>query len=205
MPNTPTPNTSNKWIRLLRAIPQMLRLCFTDSRDYVTRLYVRTAWAAKGMSIASTARLHYESPAQIEIKGRCFIGNFSIVIVGASKELIPPPFLIIGDNVYIGDQVNLRADGGIIRIGCDVLVANQVTIVAANHQTRLGKSIVEQNWQRGDVLIEDDVWIGAGVVILPGAIIRQGAIIAAGAVVRGEVPSNTIFGGIPARQIGVRS
>ena len=83
------------------------------------------------MSIASTARMHYESPAQIEIKGRCLVGNFSIVVVGASKELIPPPLLVIGDNVYIGDQVNLRAAGGIIRIGYGVLIANQVTIVAA--------------------------------------------------------------------------
>jgi acetyltransferase-like isoleucine patch superfamily enzyme len=86
-----------------------------------------------------------------------------------------------------------------------VLIANQVTIAASNHGIKLGKPMIDQEWRRGDVLIEDDVWIGAGVVVLPGAIIRRGAVIGAGAVVRGEVPANTIYGGIPARQIGKRS
>ncbi len=64
--------------------------------------------------------------------------------------------------------------------------------------------MIDQEIKRGDILIEDDVWIGAGAVILPGAIVRKGAVIAAGAVVRGEVPSNTIFGGIPAKKISER-
>jgi acetyltransferase-like isoleucine patch superfamily enzyme len=139
------------------------------------------------------------------VKGKCLVGAYSVILTSASKEAVPAPLLIIGDNVYIGDQVNIRAAGGVIKIGRDVLIANQVTIVASNHGTRPGKPMMEQTWRRGDIIIEEDVWIGAGVVILPGAIIRQGAVIGAGAVVRGEVPANKIYGGIPARQIGERS
>jgi len=191
--------------KLFLAIPEMSWLSWLDACDYLAGLYVRASWGRQGLSLASTARLHYEFRSQIELDGRCSVGNFSVVLVAGSKQSISPPLLAIGDNVYIGDQTNLRAAGGVIRIGRNVLIANHVTIVASNHGTQRGKLVVNQDWHRGDVLIEDGVWIGAGVVVLPGAVIRQDAVIAAGAVVRGEVPSNTIYGGIPAHQIGVRS
>lgn len=195
----------SKWQRAFIAIPQIVQLCWNDGCDYLIRLYMRASWKSQGLLLASTARLHYESRSQIKSVGKCSVGNFSIVAVGSPKELIPPPLLFIGDNVYIGDQVNIRAMGGIIRIGSNVLIANQVTIVASNHGIQLNEPIIEQAWRRGDVSIEDNVWIGAGVVVLPNAMIRQGAVIAAGAVVRGEVPSNTIYGGIPARKISDRT
>ena len=113
--------------------------------------------------------------------------------------------LELGDNVYIGEHANIRAAGGSIKIGRDVLIANNVTIVSSNHGIRLGEPVAFQDFRRGDVVIEDDVWLGANVVVLPGVVIRRGAVIAAGAVVRGEVPCDTIYGGIPAREIGVRS
>jgi acetyltransferase-like isoleucine patch superfamily enzyme len=55
-----------------------------------------------------------------------------------------------------------------------------------------------------DVLIGDDVWIGAGAVLLPGARVGNGAVIAAGAVVNATVPEYEIWGGVPARRIGER-
>lgn len=183
----------------------MAGLCWGDARQYVTRLYVRAFWGGKGLSLAATAQLYYEDAGQIKLTGKSSVGNYSVIMAGAPQEFIPPPLLDVGNNVYIGDQVNLRAVGGVIKIGNDVLIANQVTIVASNHGTQPGQPMILQSWRRGDVLIENDVWVGAGVVILPGATIRQGAVIAAGAVVRGEVPGKSIYGGIPARQIGLRS
>ncbi len=191
--------------KFLPVLPKMVQLSVEDIRDYLARLYMRASWKFKGLSIASTARLHYRSRSQIRLLGNSWIGNFSVVLISDPDNAIPPPLLEIGNNVYIGEQANIRAAGGIIQIGNNVLIANQVTIVASNHGIKLGKPMISQAWQRGDVLIEDDVWIAAGVVVLPGVIIRHGAVIAAGAVVKGEVPSNTIFGGVPARQIGLRS
>jgi acetyltransferase-like isoleucine patch superfamily enzyme len=66
--------------------------------------------------------------------------------------------------------------------------------------------IREQGFQpsKGGIVIENDCWLGAGVVVLDGAVIRRGAVIAAGSLVRGEVPEYAIFAGSPARQIGER-
>ena len=57
---------------------------------------------------------------------------------------------------------------------------------------------------KGDIIIEDDVWIGYGAIILSGVHIGQGAAIAAGAVVSKDVPPYAIVGGVPAKIIKYR-
>lgn len=57
---------------------------------------------------------------------------------------------------------------------------------------------------RGDIVIEDDVWIGHGVIVLSGVHIGQGAVIAAGAVVTKDVPPYAIVGGVPASVLKYR-
>lgn len=57
---------------------------------------------------------------------------------------------------------------------------------------------------KGDIIIEDDVWIGQNAIILSGVRVGQGAVIAAGAVVSKDVPPYAIVGGVPARVIKYR-
>ena len=54
------------------------------------------------------------------------------------------------------------------------------------------------------MIIEDDVWIGANVVLLDGAIVRRGSVIGAGSVVRDELPPYSINVGSPTRIVGYR-
>ena len=112
----------------------------------------------------------------------------------------------IGDSTWIGQYNNLRAGGGAIQIGRGCLISQFCTLVATNHGTNADQPIASQPPQhdRMNVILENDVWLGAGVTILPGVMIREGAVIGAGAVVTRTVPAYEIWGGVPARCISTR-
>ena len=57
---------------------------------------------------------------------------------------------------------------------------------------------------KGDIIVDDDVWIGQGAIILSGVHIGQGAVVAAGSVVTKDVPPYAIVGGVPAKVIRYR-
>ncbi|MBS6711885.1 MAG: acyltransferase [Ruminococcus sp.] len=95
-----------------------------------------------------------------------------------------------------------------IRIKDHVIFGPNVTMITGDHRTDIHTkpmSLVkedeklEENDQ--DIVIEDDVWIGANTTILKGVHIHKGSIIAAGAVVVGDVPEYTIVAGVPAKKI----
>lgn len=108
-----------------------------------------------------------------------------------------PEKVELGDQVDIGEFTHIRASGG-LRIGSRVLIASHVTITTREHPVELPRWSVTKD---APVSIEDDVWIGAGAVVLPGVTIGRGAVIAAGAVVTTSVDPFTVVAGVPARPI----
>lgn len=66
------------------------------------------------------------------------------------------------------------------------------------------KSQTAESFGKGDIIVDDDVWIGYGATILSGVHIGQGAVVAAGAVVTKDVPPYAIVGGVPAKVIKYR-
>lgn len=128
--------------------------------------------------------------------------------IGKGTELLYGVILMTyGGNIKIGEKCSINPYAilyghGNLTIGNNVLIAGHTVIIPANHNfADLTIPINVQGETRKGIIIEDDVWIGAGCRILDGVIIGKGAIIAAGAVVNKDVPSNTIFAGVPAKKI----
>ncbi len=103
-----------------------------------------------------------------------------------------PSKLIIGNNVSINRGTIINAGGG-ISIGNDVLIGPNVVIYSQNHRFRDNKlKIVNQGYDLKEVVIGNNVWIAANVIILPGVSIGDNCVIAAGAIITKSVMSTTI-------------
>ena len=80
------------------------------------------------------------------------------------------------------------------------MIGPNVVIRASNHGTRLGAGPMRtQPKERGLIVIEDDVWIGAGVIVTAGVTIGRGAVIGAGSVVTKDMEANAVSAGNPAK------
>ena len=115
--------------------------------------------------------------------------------------------IIIGDNCLINHNNVLQAGKKTakIKIGNYVHTGANVMIIAFNHAfDSLEIPTIKQDYYDADVIIEDDVWVGGGAVILAGVTVGKGSIIAAGAVVNSDVPPYSIVGGIPAKILKMR-
>jgi acetyltransferase-like isoleucine patch superfamily enzyme len=117
----------------------------------------------------------------------------------------PGPTIIIGDRVFIGagSEFNIRRG---VQIGADCLIASGCKFVDHDHGT--SRRDVPMNQQadgaEAAITLEEDVWLGANVIVLKGVRIGRGAIVAAGAVVTKSVPAYEIWGGVPARKLSER-
>ena len=136
--------------------------------------------------------------------------------VGDEVWIELPFFCDYGVHVHIGPTTFVNAncvflDSAEIRIGANVLIAPSVQLLTATHPLLAADRIVPQAERREGrsryrtharpITIGDDVWIGAGAIVLPGVTIGSGTTIGAGSVVTRSVPANVVAAGNPARII----
>jgi len=136
--------------------------------------------------------------------------------IGKNVSIDTPFYCDYGRHITIGDNVIINinctfVDCNRIEIGNNVLIASNVQIYTATHPVKTDERLIE-NWTEADsapffrtyalpVKIEDNVWIGGGVIILPGVTIGKNAVIGAGSLVTRSIPGNSIAFGNPCKVI----
>ena len=157
-------------------------------------------------------RLIVEDFAEIQGLSKNGIVFGNNVSVGAYSIIRPSGYysrelgvgLIVGDNSNIGIMSYLGCGGG-VTIGDNVMMGPKVSIHSENHEFSSNTdSIKSQGVNKGEVIIENDCWLGAGCRVLAGVTIGEGSVVAAGAVVSKDVKPYSIVGGVPARTIKQR-
>lgn len=163
----------------------------------VTRRLWYTARLGKvGSAFTAERGVRITSPATISIGDHVGLGEGCRLSASSGR-------LSIGSRTKFNSGVNVVADFGEISIGEDVLIAMNVIMRSSNH--RFDRSprvpINQQGHTSEKIEVGNDVWIGAGAVLLPGSKIGDHCVIGASAVVTGEIPPGSVAVGIPAKVV----
>jgi len=173
-------------VRIISHIPKLrwfFYRCFLSWPDWPKPLtsYLRAAyWRVQMKSIGKGSRISHQ------------------------VKIIAAPNISIGHNSHITNKVILDGRGG-IAIGNDVLVGYESIIITLTHNHQDKDTLIRlQGAYCKPVLIGNDVWLGARVIILPGVRIGDGVVVGSGSVVSKDVQPFIIVAGSPAKKIGYR-
>jgi maltose O-acetyltransferase len=146
------------------------------------------------------------------VTGGSYVRKAKLQKLGRGTKILPtvffkyPELIQIGENSFINHLCSVWASpGGPITIGSNVLLGPCASIISSNHGVARGELIRNQPGRDAPIIIGDDVWLGANVVVTAGVSIGDGAVVGAGAVVTRDLPPMSISAGVPARVIGYRS
>lgn len=136
--------------------------------------------------------------------------------LGNNVNIDTPFYCDYGKHISIGSNVIINinctfVDCNKIEVGNNVLIASNVQIYTATHPVEVQERLVE-GWIANEetpyfrtyalpVKIEDNVWIGGGVIILPGVTIGRNSVIGAGSIVTKSIPENSVAYGNPCRVV----
>lgn len=136
------------------------------------------------------------------------IGDGTLVMHGAILHVynfrdLPHSGIRIGKNSLVGEYSVIRGQGG-VQIGDRVYTSPFTQIIAVNHVfDDPSRGFVDQGITAEGIVIEDDVWIGAGAIITDGVRLGKGCVVAAGSVVTKDAPPHTVVAGVPAKVLRV--
>lgn len=154
-------------------------------KDKINLYFFRKKWRKKNNE-NSTIALNIFSIDSVYV-GKYTYGGIRVINYNKNEKLIIGKFCSIAQNVVFILNADHRID----------------TISSFPFRVKvLGERM--EGTSKGNIIIDDDVWIGYGATIMSGVHIGQGAVVAAGAVVTKDIPAYAIVGGVPAKIIKFR-
>lgn len=142
-----------------------------------------------------------------------FVSSDELGSLGANSQFEVPANILYPKNVFIEENAKLRSNSTIINSSCEKVIIKKYSVVAVNctiitnsHVSTVGiphfiLGASHINDKSGDIIIEEDVWIGAGVTILAGVNVGRGSVVAAGSIITKDVPPYSVVAGAPAKVI----
>ena len=124
---------------------------------------------------------------------------------GEGAEIRPPFFCDFGWQTHVGARTFANfgltvLDVATVRIGEDVQIGPHVQLLTATHPLDPGPR--RDKWESAEpIVIEDNVWLGGGVIVCPGVTVGKNTVVGAGSVVIKSLPPDVVAGGSPAKPI----
>lgn len=160
----------------------------TILRDFVEQIRqnrFKRSWRKANAENDTVPMNHF--PAELVSVGKCSYGELNVVTFNHSSKLK------IGSYCSIAQHVHFMLD-----------VEHRVNTVSTYPYKAKCLKLGDESFSKGNIVVDDDVWIGYGATIMSGIHIGQGAVVAANAVVTKDVPPYAIVGGVPAKVIKYR-
>jgi maltose O-acetyltransferase len=180
--------------RIVKSVRNRARLNAMRLRGEVARyLWLGAVRAGSSLFVGRDVRL--------VVYGQLVLGNDVYLSDGCALEVGPRGRLVLGDRTFVGRNTVIVAQES-VEIADRVLIAEHCSVRDQDHHVDPEMRASETRAVTGPVVLESNVWIGAGVRILRGCRVGSGSVIAANAVVRQSIPPNVVAGGIPARILG---
>lgn len=187
--------------------PLKLYKCYNSIIRHIYTGYFKRYFRSFGRkSVINPAFLMLEGPQYISIGKNCYIGSHvQLTAWDSYLSQTFTPQIIIGDNCSIGDDSHITAINRII-LGKNILLGKKILITDNAHGASERNLLDIDPLKRplctkGEIKIDDNVWIGEKSSIIGGVHIGKGCIIAANSVVTKDVPPYCVIAGNPARII----
>lgn len=194
-------------LALLGAPPFLKRcsLAGITSRGFISPssdLHGSTITFGSHVFIDHRVLIYQEEPhcGPVELGDRVKVFEDTHIIVG------PGGSVQIGSGTSIHRGCQIDSYKAPIRIGRGVEIAARCDFQSFDHGIASDRPIANQPLTtKGPIVIEDEAWLGYGVIVLSGVRIGKGAVIGAGAVVNKDVPAGAVAVGVPARVVRMRT
>ncbi len=151
------------------------------------------------MKTGKGSTIHYCS--DITCRRNIAIGNRSILYKKLSIYLGKKGKFTMGNHSHIAPYGYFLIEDKTVVIGDDVAIGPFCSFFCSSNTYSAEKPLFRENYEKGDIRIGNNVFIGAHNVILPGTDIQDNVIIAANSVVRGTLESGWMYGGSPCKPI----
>ena len=164
----------------------------------------RPYWRLQGMRVGPRTRLpviRATWPHQVSIGADCTLEDG--IYFKFDGIWSRGPHIVLGDHCFIGANCEFNISAH-IEVGRDTLIGSGCKFIDHNHNLAFGEEIGALEGDCAAIAIGRGVWLGCNVIVLPDSTLGNGSVVGAGAVVTKSIPENEIWGGIPARKLGVR-